>query len=241
MSIKRMIEEENVINKAENILSKEKSIKDQRDKMYIEAIKYLFTKGFTETSLSLPTQKSEKESFKYLKTFVNVLYILFKKDEKERHKLYQNEITSKELGNDIVNLIQSLKTISDMKKLGAFEGANLVDLNIRANYNFCNYLKSMDNTLAGALNLYFYYLGYLIKSVDTFNFLLYYFLEINDVLRKFEYKDFCPDLKSSNCLNLIILFFESIVKEQMEMLTIYALLILKYKYIFQGIDDDIEN
>ena len=236
-----MYEEEDVLNKAKNILSLEKSIKDSRDKMYIETIRYLFTKGFTETSLSLPITKREKESFKYLKTFVNVLDILFKKDEKERHKLYQNEIISRTLGSDIFNLIQGLKTISDMKKLGVFEGANLVDLNICANYIFCNYLKSIDNTLSGALNLYFYYLGYMIKSVDTFNLLLYYFLEINDVLRKFEYKDFCPDLKSSNCLNLIILFFESVVKEPMEILTIYALLILKYKYIFQGIDDDIEK
>ena len=234
-------EENNVLQKAKTIVSLEKSMKDKSDKTYIASIKYLFTKEFTETSLSLPTRKKEKESFQYLKAYVDTLDILFKKKEKERHKLYLSEISSKALGNDLFNLMQNLKTFSNRKNLGNFEYSNLVDLNVSVNYVICNYLKSMDNTLAGALNLYFYYLGYFIKSVDTFNYILYYFLQLNDVLRKLEYNDFCPDLKSSNCLNLILLFFESVVKESMEMLTIYAFLIFKYKYIFQGINDGIEK
>ena len=235
------IEEENdVLKKAESIASLEESIKDGNDKLYIAGIKYLFTKEFTKTSMSLPTRKKEKESFQYLKTYVNALDILFKKDENERHKLYLSKITSKELGIDLFNLIQNLKTFSERKKLGNFDIACLVDLKVSANYVFCNYLKNFDNTLGGALNLYFYYLGYFIESVDTFNLLLFYFLRLNDALGKFEYKEFCPDLKSSNCLNLIILFFQSVVKKPMEILTVYALLIIKYQYIFQDIDDGIE-
>ena len=161
-------------------------------------------------------------------------------DENERHKLYLSKIASKELGIDLFNLIQNLKTFTKRKNLGNFYIASLVDLKVSANYVFCNYLKIFDNTLAGALNLYFYYLGYFIESVDTFNLLLFYFLRLNDTLGKFEYKEFCPDLKSSNCLNLIILFFQSVVKKPMEILTIYALLIFKYQYIFQDIDDGIE-
>ena len=235
------IEEENdVLKKAESIASLEESIKDGNDKLYIAGIKYLFTKEFTKTSMSLPTRKKEKESFQYLKTYVNALDILFKKDENERHKLYLSKITPKELGIDLFNLIQNLKTFSKRKNLGNFDIASLVDLKVSVNYVFCNYLKIFDNTLAGALNLYFYYLGYFIESVDTFNLLLFYFLRLNDALGKFEYKEFCPDLKSSNCLNLIILFFQSVVKKPMEILTVYALLIIKYQYIFQDIDDGIE-
>ena len=235
------IEEENdVLKKAETIASLEESIKDGNDKLYIAGIKYLFTKEFTKTSMSLPTRKKEKESFQYLKTYVNALDILFKKDENERHKLYLSKITSKELGIDLFNLMQNLKTFSERKKLGKFDIACLVDLKVSANYVFCNYLKNFDNALGGALNLYFYYLGYFIESVDTFNLLLFYFLRLNDALGKFEYKEFCPDLKSSNCLNLIILFFQSVVKKPMEILTVYALLIIKYQDIFQDIDDGIE-
>ena len=236
------IEEENdVLKKAETILSLEESVKDGNDKLYITGIKYLFTKEFTKTSLSLPARKKEKESFQYLKTYVSALDILFKKDENERHGLYLSKISTKELGIDLFNLMQNLKTFSKRKNLGNFYYASLVDLKISVNFVFCNYLKTFDNTLSGALNLYYYYLGYLIESVDTFNFLLFNFLQLNDVLGKFEYKDFCPDWKSSNCLNLILLFFESVVKDPMEILTVYALLIFKYEYIFQDIDDGIEK
>ena len=236
------IEEENdVLKKAETILSLEESVKDGNDKLYITGIKYLFTKEFTKTSLSLPARKKEKESFQYLKTYVSALDILFKKDENERHGLYLSKISTKELGIDLFNLMQNLKTFSKRKNLGNFYYASLVDLKISVNFVFCNYLKNFDNTLSGALNLYYYYLGYLIESVDTFNFLLFNFLQLNDVLGKFEYKDFCPDWKSSNCLNLILLFFESVVKDPMEILTVYALLIFKYEYIFQDIDDGIEK
>ena len=236
------IEEENdVLKKAETLLSLEESVKDGNDKLYITGIKYLFTKEFTKTSLSLPARKKEKESFQYLKTYVNALDILFKKDENERHGLYLSKISTKELGIDLFNLMQNLKTFSKRKNLGNFYYASLVDLKISVNFVFCNYLKTFDNTLSGALNLYYYYLGYLIESVDTFNFLLFNFLQLNDVLGKFEYKDFCPDWKSSNCLNLILLFFESVVKDPMEILTVYALLIFKYEYIFQDIDDGIEK
>ena len=93
----------------------------------------------------------------------------------------------------------------------------------------------MDNTLLGCLNLY-------IKSVKSFEFMLFYFLKIDKAFDRFEYKDYCPDLNSANCLNLIILFFESVIsKDSLELLSVYALVIFKYKYIFRGIEDNIKE
>ena len=235
---KKLIEEtEDILNKAKKIVSLEESIKEPSDKSYIQCIKFIFTKEFTLASLSLPIPKKEKESFQYLKTFVNVFDILFNKNENERYKLYQSEISSKALGIDLFNSMQNLRTFAERKNVGYFKSNEFENLNDRVNFIFCNYLKGMANTLLGTLNLYFYYLGFFIKSIKPLNFLLYYFLQVDEIFKQFEYSEFCPDLNSNNCLNLIILFFESIVKEPIEILSIYALLIFKYQYIFRSIDD----
>jgi hypothetical protein len=72
--------------------------------------------------------------------------------------------------------------------------------------------------------------------------MLFYFLKIDKAFDRFEYKDYCPDLNSANCLNLIILFFKSVISnDSLELLSVYALVIFKYKYIFRGIEDNIKE
>ena len=58
-------EENDVLRKAKYIVSLEESLKDSSDKSYIKCIKYIFTKEFSESNLSLPVKKTEKESFQY--------------------------------------------------------------------------------------------------------------------------------------------------------------------------------
>ena len=235
-------EEKEVLDKAKYIASLEESTKDPNDKSFILCIKYIFTEEFNQSKLSLPTTRKDKQSFQYLKNFVNILHILFKKNERERHELYQSKISAKILGTDLFNSLQNLQTFAKRKNLGNFELSKLVNLKESVNYIFCNYLKSINNNLSISISLYFYYLGFVIKSINTFNFLLYYFLQVNELFKHFEYKEFCPDLNSSNCLNLILLFFKSVTdNSSIEMLSIYSLLIFKYKYIFKGIQEGIEQ
>ena len=240
-------EENDVLRKAKYIVSLEETLKNSSDISYIRCIKFIFTKEFTESTLSLPVKKNEKESFQYLKCFVNIFDKLFNKDEMERCKLYESEISGKLLGSDLFNLMKNLEKLAEGKKLGEYNLKNpsalnkIHDLKEMVNCVFNNYAKTMSNKLFGFLNLYFYYLGFFIQSINTFKMSLYYLLQINDLFRHIDYEEFCPDLQSSNCLNLIKLFFKSIVNEPIEMLTIYAILIFKYQYIFQGIDDGIEE
>ena len=234
--------EEEVLNLAKKIISLDESTNDPRDKSYIHCIKFIFTNESDKGTLKLPTTKKDKKSFQYLKDFVNALAILFEKNEEERHKLYLSEVTSKELGINLYQLIQNLKLFVNRKKLGDSESKEFTSLNEKVNTVFCQYLKTMDNTLFGCLNLYFYYLGFFIESVESFEFMLFYFLQIDKAFDRFEYKDYCPDLNSANCLNLIILFFKSVISnDSLELLSIYALVIFKYKYIFRGIEDNIKE
>ena len=234
--------EKEVLNLAKKIISLDESTNDPRDKSYIHCIKFIFTNESDKGTLKLPTTKKDKKSFQYLEAFVNVLAILFEKNEEERHKLYLSKVTSKELGIYLYNSIQNLKTIANRKKLGDSESKEFTSLNEKVNTVFCQYLKTMDNTLIGCLNLYFYYLGFFIESVKSFEFMLFYFLKIDKAFDRFEYKDFCPDLNSANCLNLIILFFKSVISnDSLELLSVYAFVIFKYKYIFRGIEDNIKE
>ena len=234
--------EKNVLQLAKKIISLDESTKNSFDESYIHCIKFIFTNESDKKTLTLPTTKKDKNSFQYLESFVKTLGILFEKSEKERHNLYQSEITSKSLGMELYNSIQNLQTFVIKKKLGDSGSKEFASIKEKVNTLFCRYLKTMENTLYGRLNLYFYYLRFFIESVKSFEFMLFYFLKIDKAFDQFEYEDFCPDLNSDNCLNLIILFFKSVIsKEDLELLSIYALLIFKYKYIFKGIEDNIKE
>ena len=238
---KKAIEEENdLLQKVEKILSLDKSTKDSNDKIFIQYIKFIFTKGFNQVSLSLPVKIKEKESFQFLKNFVIIFTELFTENENIRHKLYQSEISPNKLGNMLFNYLQNLDHIVSKQKLYQH---NLANLDGCVNYIFSNYLKDISNTLSGSLNLYFYYIGKLIPSIKSLNLLLYYFLRIDKIFEQYDYEDFCPDLNSPNCLKLIILFFKnvSIQSNRIETLSIYSFLIYKYQYIFKNIEEDIED
>ena len=228
-------EEIELLAKAKAIISNEQKINNSEDQSYIQGIKFIFTKEFTQTNIFLPVEKKNKESFNYLNSFVTILDILFKKTEEERNKLYMSKVSPVALGNELYNLILNMK-----KYESKINNSDLLGIDIRAYLLFRNYLKMMDNVLQGSLNLYFYYLGFII-SLNTFQFLLYYLLKIDKVFYTLNYKDFCPDLKSQNCINLIILFFKNIARDPKEILSIYALLIFKYKYVFKDIQDGIEE
>ena len=236
---KNIDEEQDILKKSEYIISLEQSIKDSNDKTYIDFIKYIFTQEFTKTSISLPVAKKvDKDAFQYLKNFVNIIYILFQKEE-ERHKIYTSEISSKIIGNDLFNHLYILSLLVERKKIDEIinNGNNLKD---KVNQIFCNYIKSMNKTVLDSINLYFYYLGFFIQSINSFKLLLYYFLKIHKRLQIFEYKDYCPDLDNSNCLNLIILFYKNINNKPIETLFVYAFLIFNYKKVCDDLEDNIE-
>lgn len=230
-------EEEEILQKAKYILSVEEYSQNSNDKVFIQYIKAIFTKEFEQTSLSLPVKKKDKEPFQYLKNFVNILFLLFKENEIERSRLYKSEISPKVLGNDLFNKVQNLSTLISRKKMSGYDSGNLYE---KVNCIFCKNLKDLSNTLEGCLNLYFYYLQLFIKSVKPFRLLLYYFLPVNELFKNFDYSDFCPDLNSNNCLNLIILFLKNIANKQMEILSIYSFLIFRYQCVFKNIEDNID-
>ena len=237
MSKKKIDEAEDMLKRAEKIVSYEKEAKDLNDKSIIQYVKFLFTKEYTLEKLSLPVKKKEKEPFQYLYNFVKIIDVLFQKKENERNDLYYSEITSKKLGIDLFNCVQNMKRLEG--KIN-FDKAKRTELNVEVHITFSNYLKMTDVALAGFLNLSFYYLGFFIPSINTFNLLLFYFVQLNESFQRFQYKDFCPDLNNANCLNLILLFFKNI-KKPLEILVIYAILIFKYQYIFLHYDKVIER
>ena len=163
-------EETDVLMRARYIVSKEETVMNSSDKSYINCIKYIFTKEFTEPTLSLPIDRSEKDSFQYLKCFVKIFDILFSKDETERCKLYHSEVSSKLLGNDLFNLMKNLEKLAEKKRLGQFNLNNphyliqLADLKESVNFIFCNYLKNMGNKLYSFLNLHYYIASHLLHA-----------------------------------------------------------------------------
>ena len=237
MSKKKIDEAEDMLKRVTNIISHEEEAKDLNDKSIIQYIKFIFTKEYVLENFSLPVTREEKDSFQYLYNFVKIIDSLFQKKEKERNGLYNNVITSQELDIDLFNDIQDMKRLIGKIKL---DKAKMTDLSIEVHIAFSNYLKTMEDALIGFLNLSFYYLGFFIPSINTFNLLLFYFVQVTELFKRFQYKDFCPDLNNANCLNLILLFFKNI-KKPIEILVIYAILIFKYQYIFLHYDNVIER
>ena len=107
---------------------------------------------------------------------------------------------------------------------------------------FYTYFFGLSKTLSGSLTFFFYCLGFMIPKLNTLKLLLYNFLksQFPSFFKRFDFKEFCPDLQNNNCLNLIMLYVENTAKNNLETLFIYALLISKYEYIFRSYEKDIE-
>lgn len=237
-------EEEELLKKAEYIISLESSYKDINYITFINYIKFIFTNEFNQTTLSLPINKRDKESFDYLKNYVNLTYELLEQDKKENLKLFEKEVSQIKPENQLYNYIQSLENFAKKKNLGTFTIQDIRESFYKeVNFIFLGYLKSSGKKIGNFFNLYFYYFEYIIPSIHSFKFVLYYYiLQISELLKGLEYsKEFCPDLNNNNCLYLIKSFFEKVAKEDLEVLSVYTLLIFKYKFIFKNIKDEIDK
>ena len=230
-----MKEDKDSCDKVEKIIALENKTQDPGDKSYILGIKYIFTKEFSQSNISWPSdakRKKNKDGFNYLRNFINILDILFlKKNETERKKLYNSKISSEILGNDLFNSVQNLQNITK-RKLKDYKFSGIKEF-VEVNEIYSKYIEIRKKTLLNILNMSFYYLGLFITSIDTLKFQLFYFFQLdNKLFEKFEFKDYCPDLKSPNCLTLILLFFESSINnDPIEILYIYGLLIFRFKQI----------
>ena len=236
-------EEEELLKKAEYIISLESSYKDVDYLTFINYIKFIFTKEFSQTTLSLPINKRDRESFDYLSNYVNLTYELLEQDKKENLKLFEKEISQIIPGNQMYNYIRSLENFAKKKNLGIFTVQDIRESFYKeVNLFFVCYLRSSGKKIGNFLNLYFYYFEYIISSIHSFKFVLYYFLQMSELVKGLDYnKEYCPDLNNNNCLYLIKLFFEKVVKKDLEVLSVYALLIFKYKFIFRDIKDEIDK
>ena len=231
-------DDRNIMEKVNNILSIPESKLNSNDRVFIDYLIYILSNGFTKSNLSLPVKKREKEGYKYLKNYVELLSLLFKRDKKERNSFYFSEISK--CGNEIVNLCTSLHSFT--KKKDTLFKTNQFKAFVQI--SFFHYFYDRSETLYGSLTFYFYCLGFIIQKVDTLKLLLFYFLKerFPALFEPFDYNEFCPDLNSNNCLNLIKLYIENIEenKNNFELFFIYAFLIFNYKHIFQFYEKDID-
>ena len=237
---KKKDEVEEIMDEAKYIVSLESTAKDSNDITFIQYTKYIFTKEYTKTSpLSMPINKKDKKSLKYLKNFVRIIYSLLKEKEDKKNEIYKKELSKDGIGNELYILVENLKTLVEKEKISF----DLKEINGSVDFVFSNYLESINkeyNNIISFLNLYFFYLKFFIKSINSFKLILYYFLQITERLKKFKYVEFCPDMESVNCMNLILLFFKNISSASLEELSIYAFVIFKYEYIFRNIDNKVD-
>ena len=108
-------EEEELLKKAEYIISLESSYKDINYITFINYIKFIFTNEFNQTTLSLPINKRDKESFDYFKNYVNLTYELLEQDKNENLKLFEKEVSQIKPDNQLYNYIQSLENFAKKK------------------------------------------------------------------------------------------------------------------------------
>ena len=226
-----------VLQKVNEILSL--STETRQDQAFQQFVKYIFTNGLKENNISLPIKKRFKESFKFLENYVKLIHSLFKLKKDERNALYNSDPSIK-ISNEISELIKSLNILVNKKKEELSEILNdkSNNLNIIKSY-FFNIISNQPNTIFKLLDMFHFYFILYIPSLSVVNFLMFSILKnkFNDILSKFDYKEFCPDFNNEICQNLIILFFENIKNEKREYLFIFALLIFKYEEIFTNIKE----
>ena len=231
-------DDKKIMQKVKEIISIPESNLNPRDKVFINYIIYALSNGFSRSNLSLPVKKRNKDAYKFLKNYIEIISLLLKRDKKERESLYKSDRIK--CGNEIVNLFSSL----DLFKQKITPQIKASELKARVLNIFFKYYNYKLNILTNSLDFYFYYLSFLIQKVDCFRIMLYYFLKdrFPEQLDSFAFKEYCPDLDSNNCLNLIILYIESIneYKNNYELFFIYVILVFGYKNIFHFYEDDID-
>ena len=231
-------DDKKIMQKVKEIISIPESNLNPRDKVFINYIIYALSNGFSRSNLSLPVKKRNKDAYKFLKNYIEIISLLLKRDKKERESLYKSDRIK--CGNEIVNLFSSL----DLFKQKITPQIKASELKARVLNIFFKYYNYKLNILNNSLDFYFYYLSFLIQKVDCFRIMLYYFLKdrFPEQLDSFAFKEYCPDLYSNNCLNLIILYIESIneYKNNYELFFIYVILVFGYKNIFHFYEDDID-
>ena len=231
-------DDKKIMQKVKEIISIPESNLNVTDKVFVDYIIYALSNGFSRSNLSLPVKKRNKEPYKFLKNYIEIISLLLKRDKTERELLYTSDISK--CGNEIINLFSSLDLFKQKIKL-QIKASELKAYVLNSFFKYYNYQL---NILSNSLNFYFYYLGFLIPKIDSFKFLLYHFLKdrFPGPLESFNYKEYCPDLDSNNCLNLIILYIESIIENEnnYELFLIYVILIFGYKNIFHFYEEDID-
>ena len=130
-------EEKEIMKKVNDIISIPQSNQNLKDKLFIDYVKYIFSNEFTQPNYSLPVKKREKEAFKYLKNYIQILSIIFKKDKNERDSLYK--IEESQFGNELINLFSSLKLFRKRMEI-RFNTAELKDQVFIFFYTFFSFI-----------------------------------------------------------------------------------------------------
>jgi len=231
-------EDEQIKQMVKEILNLKDSEKNPKDIILIDYVKYIFSNDLNEISQDISIIKKNKQSFKYVKNFIEIIYLIFRKEKTQRKLLYLKEVKQQEIGNEIFMLLSKLNKIIKKRNIH-FDKKKLSE---QIDFILFNLFQEFNNTLSGSLTFYFYSLKYiLLPKINTNKLVLYYFLKKKYpiILDKFDYDDFCPNLTNNNCLNLIKLFFKNIANNNREILFIYAFLIFKYEFIFRDYINDI--
>ena len=202
-------EDKEIIRKVEEILSIPQSNQNSQDKEFINYVKYIFTNEFNIANFSFPNKKKEKKAYKYLKNYITILSILFKKDKIKRDILYQSD--KSKYGNEIANLLSSLDSYFD-KSFTEFDDD---EEKSQIFFYLYDYYSELKNTLSGSLTLCFFCLGFVIKKLNTLHLLFFYFLksQFPDEFKEFDYSDYSLDLQDRNCINLLFLFIKNLWKK----------------------------
>ena len=198
-------------------------------------------------NITLPAKKREKEKFTFISKYTELIYVLFKKEYKERNEEYKS---SKSEFKDfhITQLVHGLDVIVERKKKELFN-LNILSKNPKENINLLNQIysylmnimESKEQNLVGIIDRYNFYLIFFFPNIPVIKFMLYNIFRNNfiNVMNVFKYEDFCPILVNDNCLNLIAPFFENRESKNLVLLFIYAFLIFKYDFVFQDYYDKI--
>ena len=230
-------EDKEIIGKVNKILSVPESELNSIDKQFVDYLKYIFWTDFDESNFTLPKRKKEKNSYLYLKDYIEILFILFQKDKNEREALYKANNSC--FGDNFSILFKNLKSLIEKKNTIILNINNLKDKTLFIMYK---YFYKLPKNFPIYITLYYFSIYFFIPKIKTPKLLLYNLLKENfsEIFDGLDYKEFFPDFDNNNCLNLIQLYFLYYKDRKFEILPIYAYLIFRYKYIFVSHEKEID-